>query len=213
MCDDSALNLFDGILYINLLQRKDRKKNILRELKKVSVDPNKVFRIEGLFDELNGSRGCVYSHMRALEVAIHKGWKNVLILEDDCIFIQDLFGINSYIEEFLYAFKNDWDVFFLGTTVKYFKTTFHNNYFKVQFSMRAHAYVVNGHYLSKLKQHYASTFSSLQQDLFFISSLHKALDRQWVDLQLKDRWYCGKKPIVEQIASFSDIEKEFKPQR
>src|SRR5947207_2762710 len=113
-----GLNFFDGILYINLAIRPDRRKEIERELKKVSADPNKQFWIEGDYDELNGVRGCVNSHIRALNFALEKQWKNVLILEDDCKFVKNQTGIDSYIQEFIRHFKNDWDVFFLGTRIE-----------------------------------------------------------------------------------------------
>lgn len=211
--DESILNYFDGIVYINLDHRTDRNILIQAELKKMRIHPEKIFRIKGHFDELNGSKGCVQSHIDALEFALQKKWKNILILEDDCEFVVDTRTSNTYINNFLNYFQKDWDVFFLGTRVKYFLPTSHPNYVKVQFSMRAHAYVVNGSYLTKLRDHYTSTLADLKNDLFFTSSLHKALDRRWVDLQLADRWYAGKEMIAYQRNSFSDIEKEYKLQR
>lgn len=110
--EDSALNLFDGILYINLEMRKDRKTKIKREFKKVGLHPDKIHRIEGLLDELNGTRACAYSHAEALDFAIRQGWKNVLILEDDCLFVKPLSVINNYIHTFFEQFEENWDVFF-----------------------------------------------------------------------------------------------------
>ena len=109
--EDSALNLFDGILYINLEMRKDRKTKIKREFKKVGLHPDKIHRIEGLLDELNGTRACAYSHAEALDFAIRQGWKNVLILEDDCLFVKPLSVINNYIHTFFEQFEENWDVF------------------------------------------------------------------------------------------------------
>lgn len=209
----SALNTFDGILYINLSKRIDRKKAILNELKRVGVKAEKIYRIEGELDELNGSRGCVKSHRNALAFALEKNWKNVLILEDDCMFIADSLEIDAYVQNFFLHFKKNWDVLFLGTHPKFTQKTEHEDYLRVQYSMRAHAYAVNDHYLEKLKDHYDSTYESLKNDLFFTSSLHKALDRRWVDLQLVDRWYVGKNRIAFQRESYSDIEKEVKSQR
>lgn len=209
----SGLNYFEGILYINLNHRTDRNYQIQTELEKTNVNKEKIFRIEGHFDELNGSRGCVKSHIAALEFAIEKGWKNVLILEDDCEFTTDPCNIDSCVNNFAIHFNLDWDVFFLGTRIKYSLPTDHIDYVKVQYSMRAHAYAVNASYLTKLRDHYISTCRELETDLFFISSLHKALDRRWVDLQLADRWFAPKEMIAFQRSSFSDIEKAFKDQR
>lgn len=209
----SALNLFDGIVYINLDKRKDRMRMIENEFKKVDIDQNKVFRIEGYYDELNGIRGCVYSHIQALDFALSKKWKNVLLLEDDCLFTNKKTNINKYITDFFNHFKNDWDVFFLGTNIRDSQLTSHPAYVQVLFSVRAHAYAVNQHYLFKLKTHFVSTYESMKNDLFFTDSLHKALDRQWINLQKSDRWFSGINMIVQQRKSFSDIEKAVKLQR
>jgi GR25 family glycosyltransferase involved in LPS biosynthesis len=201
----SDLNSFDGILYINLTHRLDRKKQMEEELKEIA---HKVFRIEGCFDELNGARGCVLSHIKALEFALDKGWGTVLILEDDCFFQKK--RDQSYIDHFFAHFKNDWDVFFLGGQAKVFEKTTHPDYLKVHFSLRAHDYAVNGHYMEKLRAHFMKTYESMAGDLFFVQSLPKALDRQWAELQLEDRWFIGTKPIARQRKSFSDIEKRGK---
>lgn len=204
---------FDGVLYINLEKRKDRNKKIQQELLRLDLDPAKITRIEGYYDELNGVRGCVYSHIKALDFALSQKWKRVLILEDDCLFVKNPERIHSYIANFFHHFKNEWDVFFLGTHLCSHKTTSHSDYLQVEFSLRSHAYAVNGPYLPKLKDHFLSTYKSLEQDLFFIDALTKALDRRWVELQYCDRWYVGKKMIARQSRSYSDIEKGVKPRR
>lgn len=210
---NADLSYFDGIVYINLAKREDRNREILEELGKFDLHPNKVFRIEAVYDECNGTRGCVLSHIRALDFAIQKKWNHVLILEDDCIFTKTAKETHSYIQNFMVHFKNQWDVFFLGTKIEFARKTTHENYVQVLFSLRAHAYAVHGSYLCKLKEHYLSTYASMEGDLFFTFSLTKALDRKWVALQMKDLWFSGIQPIAEQRTSFSDIEKLCKPQR
>lgn len=209
----TALNQFDAILYINLDKRKDRKKKLHQEFVKLCIDPLKINRIEGHYDELNGSRGCVLSHIKALDFALSQQWDNVLILEDDCLFIKNGDLINSYIRDFFHHFKKQWDVFFLGTQIHCSTPTTCEHYVQVRFSLRAHAYAVNRPYMQKLRDHFFSTYKSMKMDLFFIDSQAKALDRRWVELQLSDRWYAGKKMIARQSSSFSDIEKRIKPLR
>lgn len=209
----SGLNFFDGILYINLEMRNDRRIAIEKELKRFRVKPDKLFRIEALYDEFNGTRACAYSHIQALNFAIEKGWENVLILEDDCMFNTTIIGIHSYIQNFISHFSSNWDVFFLGANPRSSQMTDHPDYHRTLFALDAHAYVVNGHYIPLLRDHFVSTFESMKDDLFFVSSLPKAIDRQWVDLQIKDRWFVGKDPIAEQRDSYSDIEKKSKTHR
>jgi GR25 family glycosyltransferase involved in LPS biosynthesis len=207
------LNYFDGILYLNLSFRTDRRKEIEGELDRLSIPLEKRYRIEAHYDELNGARGCVLSHLQALDFALEKGWKNVLILEDDCTFSETPEEIETYVGEFIHNFHGEWDVFFLGTHIKFAKMTHHPAYVQVHFSLRSHAYAVNGSYISRLRAHFQSTYEGMQNDLFFLESLPKALDRKWVDLQIADRWFAGIKPIAFQSNSYSDIEKGMKEER
>lgn len=210
---ESALNLFDGVLYINLAKRRDRKKHVEKELKRVHLKSDKIYRIEGYYDELNGCRGCVYSHIKALDFAIAKGWKNVLILEDDCVFTNNQREIHSYIYDFFAHFKKSWDVFFLGTYLRDSLPTSHPRYVQVLYSQRAHAYVVNGPYLSTLREHFAFIYFSMQNDLFALTCALKGLDVQWVYLQKQGRWFSGVQSIAEQYRSLSDIDRIIKPRR
>lgn len=210
---DCSLNRFDGITYINLDSRPDRRGKVERELEKLSLPREKIHRIEAHFDELNGTRGCILSHLDALSLALEEGWKNVIILEDDCRFIDDLGKINAYIDGFFDHFGENWDVFFLGTDVVLPDKTAHPDYLRVIFSMLAHSYVVNGPYIEKLWDHYAEAYRSMTSDIFYRTTLKKALDREWVDLQCADRWYAGVDMITRQEACFSDIEKKPKRQR
>lgn len=206
------LNFFDAILYINLPHRNDRKTLLEHELDRVFPNFGKIKRIEAFYDELNGTRGCVYSHILALNYALEKSCERVLILEDDCSFVKAE-EIHRYIADFLESFQNNWDVFFLGTKVKCAEPTHHPAYQRVLSSIRAHAYAVNRHYLNTLRDHFLAIYQSMENDLFFLDSLPKALDRQWISLQTKDRWFAGIDSVAEQRESFSDIEKAFKSQR
>ncbi len=212
---DTALNRFDGIVYINLAIRTDRKKHIEKELKNAGIAPHKIFRIDAHHDELNGCRGCVYSHIKALDFALEKGWKNVLILEDDAVFISEPSSINAYVTHFFDHFKDAWDVFFLGTQVHVSIPTDHLSYIKVHFSLRAHAYVVNGPYMLKLRDHYLSTYRSMENELFYLQSINSGtpLDIRWIDLQVPDRWYVGLDMIAKQKRGYSDIDKRIKHRR
>jgi len=209
----SSLDRFDGIVYLNLARRPDRRKQIEQELEKLAVPKEKFYRIEAHLDELNGTRGCVLSHLDALSLALEEGWESILILEDDCLFIKDLEKINTYIDGFFDHFGENWDVFFLGTDVILSDKTAHPEYLRVIFSMLAHSYVVHGPYIEKLWDLYAETYRSMASDIFYRTALKKALDRKWADLQSADRWYVGVDMITRQGACFSDIEKSKKPRR
>ena len=202
--------MFDKVLYINLAMRVDRKREIEEELQNASISLENPFRIEAIFDEFNGTRACAASHIKALTFALERGWDHVLVLEDDCRFTKSRSEMDLYVQKFMHHFKNEWDVFFLGASPRCAQETGHPDYHRVLFALHSHAYLVNGHYIRKLRDYFVSIFESMKDDLFFVSSFEKALDRKWVDLQLADRWFIGKEPVAEQRDSYSDIEKKMK---
>ena len=69
--------------------------------------------------------------------------------------------------------------------------------------MRAHSYVVNGHYIETLRDLYYDAYQSMQQDIFYRTAMKKAIDRRWVDLQQADRWYVGVDRITVLVQSCS----------
>ena len=82
------------ILYINLDNRPDRNKHIIKIL-----SDNKLFgeRVSAIKDT-NGYIGCVSSHIKCLDIAIRKDYDAVIILEDDFIFTKDKDKLNEQIK-------------------------------------------------------------------------------------------------------------------
>ena len=195
-----SFHLFDQVLYINLNHRKDRKQTFLKEAKRVGIP--KVQRIDAKLDLLNGARGCLCSHIRALECAKQEGI--TLILEDDCYFTKDLELLNRQLSEFFNVFGNKWDVFFLGGRYEKLEPIKNTAFCRILESSRSHAYAVNGHYVSTLKQCFLDGYKDDLREQGAIDIL-KALDFIWRPLQKKDLWYGSKIKIAYQSDSFSDI--------
>ena len=116
----SLTEIFDCILIINLPFRHDRRKEIEGELNKVGLSlsdgsaeilPASSFTQAGPFTSA-GARGCFDSHLRALKTAYNRNSKSVLILEDDCDFINDIQN------KLLYVLRNlagtEWGIFYGG---------------------------------------------------------------------------------------------------
>ncbi|MGE0198792.1 MAG: hypothetical protein AB7S94_08570, partial [Simkaniaceae bacterium] len=82
------LSLFDGIVYINLDCRKDRKETFLQEMERLNVPEEKIHRIAAHHDPLNGIKGCIISHLDALSYIKQQGWGRGIIFEDDCLFTE-----------------------------------------------------------------------------------------------------------------------------
>ena len=79
------MDFIDAIVYINLDKRPDRRQHIEDELKKFeSLDSQKVHRFTAIPER---DVGCLKSHLGVLKLAKTENWTNVLILEDDFIFI------------------------------------------------------------------------------------------------------------------------------
>lgn len=207
------INVFDAFIYINLDIRDDRKKSILSELKRIGADSKKIIRIPGYFDILNGSKGCAISHILALDIAILNGYKRALILEDDCIFSRDKKKISKYLLTFFKNFQNDWDVFFLGAKLKNYSDTHIESIRRVTKAHLAHSYAINGKYLPVIRECFVEAYKLMKKDTFYIESIEKVIDRNWIKLQKRDRWYIGKDMITKQYSSFSNIDMRLKSQQ
>ena len=118
-----------NIIYINLAHRKERRHFIEKQLNKMGLlekaiyleaingetIPEVTFRpIRDNFrtlakreERIIGRIGCLMSHLKALEIAIENQFENVLIIEDDCQFMEDA-------ETRDFTVPKDADVFYLG---------------------------------------------------------------------------------------------------
>ena len=208
-----SLNKFDAIYYINLSHRKDRKEHLENQLNRFGVHPSKIKRIDAYHEILNGHLGCAKSHIKALQTASQNRLSNVLILEDDMIFSKENEEVDMYIEQFFTTMENKWDVFFLAANVMEYESTEHEQIKRVTKARCAHAYSVNGHYLEKLKTCFLKSIHEMNEDEIFMDARYKAIDRQWMPLQVKDRWYIGKYPIGHQGKSYSDIDHRVRNRR
>ncbi|NGX49851.1 MAG: hypothetical protein K940chlam5_01455 [Candidatus Anoxychlamydiales bacterium] len=200
-----GLDYFDKIFFINLDHREDRKDCLLNQLSKLGVKEDKIVRISATFDPLNGHRGCAMSHIKALNLATENNLNNVLILEDDCLFLQNRANLDKLLKYF-FETVDHWDVFFLDLCTKGAQDTKYKKIKKVLKSIRTHAYAVNKHYIPTLKKCFTEAHSLLQNELFFSQTLSLAIDRYWHRLQRKDNWYMLDAAITKQSTSYSDID-------
>ena len=96
----------DGIFYINLERRTDRRDLIEMDLNKVSI---KAERFVGIPFE-PGIVGCGKSHLSVMKLAKERGYKNVLILEDDFTFLTDRETLDKSLNTFFNDVGDDYDV-------------------------------------------------------------------------------------------------------
>lgn len=196
-----GFNQIDGIVYINLDSRKDRKKQILKEINDLKIPKEKIHRIQACYSSLNGHYGCSLSHLAAIDLAIKKNWEKVLILEDDCVFSKKN-EIDSFLTFFFKKIKK-WDVLFLGAKVYKTQETELKDINKVIKATYSHCYLVNKNYLSILANIFFQS-SELLKDKPFLFYTNYAIDRLWLPLQIKDNWFISSSLFAKQRASYSD---------
>ncbi len=96
----------DKLIYINLDYRTDRNKEVLEQINKIGFPMEKVIRYEATKLSYPPS-GCSFSHANVLKMAYELNLNNVLILEDDCSFIDHLSTINNTMNAFFNI--ENWD--------------------------------------------------------------------------------------------------------
>lgn len=200
------MSYIGGLLYINLSHREDRKEALVPHLQNLSQTGlcSSMRRIEGVYDPLNGHRGCALSHLKALTYAKEAGWQNVLILEDDFLPCREAKVITNNIRFLIDSLKDEWDVLLVGGNVISFKKGPLPGIFRVLEAQCAHGYIVNQSYFESLISCFRKAYEEMKEDIFYFDSLPKAIDQAWKALQLKDRWYF-KEVMAQQADSFSDI--------
>ena len=192
----------DKIFYINLDKRTDRRDEIEYELAKCGI---KAERFTGIYYK-PGIVGCGKSHLAVIKLAKERGYKNVLILEDD-------FTFEVSKEEFEMSLNNffssgiEYDVCMLSTSLECKKEHTNAPYLvQVIESTNACAYIVNGKYYDKLIDLYEYALPLLE-----ITEQHwiYANDQIWKYLQKTDRWFCFYPYLGNQRPGYSDNSEQF----
>jgi GR25 family glycosyltransferase involved in LPS biosynthesis len=114
------IDYFDRCYIINLLDRTDRRRQVIKEFRRVGIDiPSERVKFhtairpadKGAFTDI-GTRGCFISHRNVLEAAQSDRLRNVLVFEDDVSFRKvDRGFVDELIQELS---KKSWDVVLFG---------------------------------------------------------------------------------------------------
>jgi hypothetical protein len=196
----------DGIIYINLEHRQDRKKALLAELARLEVPEEKIYPIDGVFDIFNGHRGCAQSHIKALSLAKLLKLERCLVLEDDATFPYSKNTTHQLLNEALASLPKGWNMLLLGGNVMIARETVYPPLKQVLYAQNAHAYIVHQDYIATLKTCFENSLALMEQDNDYSESQSKkhSIDHQWKSLQTKDFWFVGAL-IAQQRLSYSDI--------
>lgn len=177
------------ILVINLKKRQDRWDRVSKMLSERQLDFE---RIDAIEDE-KGAIGCAKSHIKALQYAKSKGLKEVIIMEDDFIFIgEGNFIYPPICDVCLYSCK-------LNRNEPY-----DDNFYRVLDGRHTDFYFIREHYYDTLIECWNESLIRLTKDY----THSNYIDVYWISLQKKDLFLTPKIRLGYQIEDYSDIIKQ-----
>ncbi len=107
----SPFHFFDAIYCINLDFKTERWQEMQKRFQQLHIE-KRVRRFSAVETIENPHIGCVLSHRQIVEKAKLQGLNNVLVLEDDAIFLDDInLHLQRSIKELI---QQNWKVFYLG---------------------------------------------------------------------------------------------------
>lgn len=191
----------DKIIYINLDKRADRKEEIENELNHFAITNYE--RFPAIETAGFGILGCSNSHLEVLKLAKERGYKNILILEDD---FQFLVTKEVFEEELTKLFEIDFDVCMLSYNLNDGRECEYPFLWKAHDVQTASGYIVNSTFYDSLIHVYEESTRMLEQ-----TRMHwlYANDQSWKILQPQNNWYCFKTRIGKQRDGFSDNANSF----
>ena len=219
---ENGINRLDAIIYINLENRNDRKDLLMKELEKLNTNMAKVHKVSGVFIPKNGHKGCIQSHILALNMIKLNKWKRVLILEDDAELdvAPEVFNdiLNKTVDSLDAKYAN-WDVIMLATANKVIDTNMQNipidtmspdgnslNIQKLKTATTSSAYIVKDSYVDNIINLFNTCNDNMEHKKLSGQGFeHWALDQKWAELQIKDNWFVIDKDPIKQRAIWSTI--------
>ena len=187
----------DKVIYINLDHRSDRRYEIESELDKMGLSYE---RFPAIKDE-RGAMGCCKSHLAVLKKAREKGYKTLLVLEDDFKFLMDRPLLEKTIQQ-LSQVPFDVCLFAYNTNDLH-----HSDYpflSKITNAQTTSGYLVKSHYYDTLITQWEYGLKMFQETG---NEQKYTCDQSWKTLQEKDTWYCVTERVGIQRDSYSDIQK------
>lgn len=168
---------FDGVFCLNLDRRPDRKQQAIAEFSKFGIDVQFISGVDGKELEIvnktssdglpvsNGDMGCTLSHLKMIQLAKERGYKTVLIFEDD-VELPPVF--NSIIEDYLLKLPKDWDMLYFGGNHAGGFEMVNDKIGRIKKTYTTHAYAVNHTVFDEM----IKVLSETEKVDISISSLH-----------------------------------------
>ena len=192
---DSMFDAVEHVVYINLDERVDRKQQVHLELLRF-FPASKIQRFAAIRNEVGGI-GCTMSHIAVLEMAKREGWRNVMIVEDDLMWVANR---KSSAKVLTHLLSNPYDAIVLGgVAARCDPTTL-----RLESCQTTTAYIVDGGYMDRMLENYKEGLQRLQETGDYPTY---ALDQYWGRLHASGNWYIVLPMMAVQRPGYSDIEK------
>ncbi len=177
----------DEIIIINLETRKDRREQIMDEMK------NYPYRFFTAKLHECPAIGCLESHLTVWKYAIDKNYKNILVLEDDCIITKDLNEISE--------FPLNWDIITFGGLVCHIYHESVDDWFRCKY-FSGHAQLFKVETLQKI-------YEEIKDNK--LENFESRLDHyMYVEVHEKYNCFASKEPYIIQREGHSDLDNKVK---
>jgi GR25 family glycosyltransferase involved in LPS biosynthesis len=144
---NNMIDDIDAFIYINLEDREDRKKEILQQFEKLEIPKNKIRKVSGVRIAKNGHKGCIQSHILALQMAKLNNWKTVAIFEDDARLKVSPEVFKEMVNK---AMSNKWDIIVLHGANQQEKEKIDDDLYYLKQSTQSTGYIIKSSYYDKL---------------------------------------------------------------
>jgi len=191
---------FDKVYCINLKRRPERLQEFIQEVNKFNLGDFEVFEaIDG--NNIKNTRinlkpseqGLIESNSKIIKECIQNKYNNVLIIEDDCMFSEEILNIDEYFK-FL---PNDWDMLYMGGN--------HNTHIKMNPPQIINEKVCKLHHT--YSTHFVAINGRLFEELYYILNItNEPLDVCYTKIQKNKNVYSFYPAIAKQRIGFSDIQ-------
>lgn len=138
-------NSFDKIYIVSLIQNRD--KRLLKLLDQLELYGVSADVFEATYNDKNGAMGLRDTMIRLFTECLENNYDKVLVLEDDCLFVED---INKYMPLCLQQLPYKFDLFYLGAhVIKPFKK-YSENLLILNGALSTHAIVYSKKAIEKI---------------------------------------------------------------
>ena len=186
--------------------RADRRSALLKEFDRVGFPNDKIIRFPA--SSYNGcpNSGCLLSHANVLEMAYDMDLQNVLILEDDFVFIDDIQKIHADIKAF-FELNISWDVVMLTTCAAVVSEPTNQLISRISSSGNGAGYLVNRSMMLELSTLFKSNVENL-----YSTKQHWVYqnDILWKTIMPSSQWYMFNHYLGYQKEGYSDLSQDRK---